>query len=34
MIWKRDGDRRVYERPPKMHEDDDFDKKSYWRSFW
>ncbi len=27
MIWKRDGDRRVYELPPKMHEDNDFDLK-------
>jgi hypothetical protein len=31
---KRDGDRRVHERPPKMLGDDEFDKKSYWRSFW
>ncbi len=27
MILKRDGDRRVHERPPKMFEDDDYDKK-------
>ena len=33
MILKRDGDRRVHERPHKMLEDD-YDKKSYWRSFW
>ena len=27
MILKRDGDRRVHERPHKMLEDDDYDKK-------
>jgi len=25
---------RVHELPTKMLEDDDYDKKSYWRSFW
>ena len=34
MILKHDGDRRIHERPPKMFENDDYDKKSYWRSFW
>jgi hypothetical protein len=33
IIWKRDGDRRIYERLPKMLKDDDYDKKSYWRSY-
>jgi hypothetical protein len=28
MILKRDGDRRVHERPHNMLEDDDYDKKS------
>ena len=27
MILKHDGDRRIHERPPKMFENDDYDKK-------
>jgi hypothetical protein len=34
FLMKRDGNCRVYERPPKMLGDGEFDKKSYWRSLW